>query len=117
MKTLITVLVTLTCASAHAGTLDYKAVLGKTPILFTVHAPDRNGTHRYVSPAMYGKMGSTLKVLDPSSKVLGPPSKVPGTPADVLGPSSKVLAPSSKVLGPSSRVLGPSSKCLVGPQM
>ena len=67
MKTLITVLVTLTCASAHAGTLDYKAVLGKTPILFTVHAPDRNGTHRYVSPAMYGKMGSTLKVLDPSS--------------------------------------------------
>ncbi len=67
MKTLTTLLVTLVCASAGAAELDYKTILGKTPILFTVHAPDRDGTHRYVSPAMYGKMGSTLKVLDPSS--------------------------------------------------
>ncbi|MDP6542870.1 MAG: hypothetical protein QGH60_02700 [Phycisphaerae bacterium] len=68
MKTLlISVLLTAICASAHAGKLDSKAVLGKTPILFTVHVPDRNGTHVYVAPHMYARMGATLKVLDPAT--------------------------------------------------
>jgi len=57
----------LVCCRAQAGKLDAKAVLGKTPILFTVHAPDRNGTHVYVTPHMYARMGSTLKVLDPAT--------------------------------------------------
>ena len=67
MKTLITLLVTLVSASAGAAELDYKTILGKTPILFTVRVPDRVGTHKYMTPAAFAKMGATLKVLDPAS--------------------------------------------------
>ena len=56
------------CAGwAAADTLDAKAVLGKTPILYTLRVPDRDGTHGYMRPWCFPKMGATLKVLDPSS--------------------------------------------------
>jgi len=49
-----------------AEDLNPTAVLGETPILFTVRAPDRNGTHHYLNQACFGgKVGSALKVLDP----------------------------------------------------
>ncbi len=64
---LVVLLLSGSSSWSETKTLDTKAVLGKTPILFTVHAPDRNGTHTYVTPRMYGEMGSTLKVLDTSS--------------------------------------------------
>lgn len=46
---------------------DPVSVLGKTPILFTVRVPDRDGTHGYMRPRCFPKMGATLKVLDPAS--------------------------------------------------
>jgi len=46
----IPVVMTVICASAHAGKPDPKAVPGKTAILFTVHAPDRNGRKVMDSP-------------------------------------------------------------------
>ena len=67
MRTLLSVFLTLICASARAGTLDPRAVLGETPILFTVHVPDGNGTHKYMTPDAYGRMGAALKVLDPAT--------------------------------------------------
>ena len=47
--------------------LDAKAVLGDTPILFTVRVPDRDGTHNYMIPGCFRQMGAQLKVLDPST--------------------------------------------------
>ncbi len=55
-----------TCA-ANGAALDVKTSLGKTPILFTVRVPDRDGTHDYMRPGSFSKKGSQLKVLDPST--------------------------------------------------
>jgi hypothetical protein len=52
-------------SSAEDAPLDPTAVLGDAPILFTVHVPDRDGTHNYMIPSCYGKMGSQLKVFHP----------------------------------------------------
>jgi len=60
-------MLSLCAGSASADTLDVKAVLGKTPILYTLRVPDRDGTHAYMRPWCYGKMGAELKVLDPST--------------------------------------------------
>ncbi|MCP4785728.1 MAG: hypothetical protein GY903_25180 [Fuerstiella sp.] len=58
---------TSVCVGGDPARLDARALLGKTPILFTVHVPDRDATHRYMFPGTYPKMGSQLKVLDPAS--------------------------------------------------
>jgi hypothetical protein len=52
---------------APAGSLDSRSVLGDTPILFTVRAPDRDGTHSYMRPRCFREMGGALRVLDPAS--------------------------------------------------
>ncbi|MBT3198357.1 MAG: hypothetical protein HN350_00415 [Phycisphaerales bacterium] len=57
----------LLVGSASAGALDAKKVLGKTPILYTLRAPDRDGTHAYMRPRCFLKMGASLKALDPST--------------------------------------------------
>ena len=57
----------LCAASAPGGELDARAVLGRTPILYTVRAADRDGTHGYMRPRCYPRMGAALKVLDAST--------------------------------------------------
>ena len=49
--------------------LQYKALIANPlltgkPILFTVHAQDKYGTHIYMRPTGFQKYGSSLKVLD-----------------------------------------------------
>jgi Tol biopolymer transport system component len=53
-------------SSTHAE-LNSRAVLGNTPILFTVRGPDRDGTHSYMRPSSFSRMGTQLKVLDPGT--------------------------------------------------
>lgn len=72
MKTLTILLLLLATVAPAAddgteGGIDPKVVLGNTPILFTVRVPDRDGTHNYMVPSCYTKMGAALKVLDPAS--------------------------------------------------
>jgi len=50
-----------------AAELDARDVLSGTPILYTVRVPDRDGTHGYMRPRCFSRMGATLKVLDPAS--------------------------------------------------
>jgi len=54
-------------AQAVGAELDSASVLGNTPILYTVRVPDRDGTHGYMRPRCFPKMGAELKVLDPAS--------------------------------------------------
>ncbi len=54
-------------ARAAPASLDAADVLGSAPILFTVRVPDRDGTHNYMIPGCYGRMGSALKVLNPAT--------------------------------------------------
>jgi hypothetical protein len=53
--------------AASAGALDAGAVLGDTPILYTLRKPDRDGTHAYMRTGCYLGTGAALKVLDPST--------------------------------------------------
>jgi len=54
-------------SASSAAPLAAKAVLGKTPILYTLRPPDRNGTHVYMRPQCFQKMGAAMKVLDPAT--------------------------------------------------
>jgi len=57
----------LRAGPATGEVLDPAALLGGTPILFTVRAPDRDGTHSYMRPSCFSRMGAALKVLDPAT--------------------------------------------------
>jgi len=47
--------------------LTANPLLARQPLLFTVHVPDKVGTHVYMRPSGFAKKGSTLKLLDVST--------------------------------------------------